>query len=69
MPDGFNPCRLCGSPPEIVSGFSRKSDSVRCTGAGCINKIDVDYTVKECRNRWNSANPSTTTPVRQEKTL
>lgn len=54
---GFNPCIKCGSYPEIISGFSRKSDDVMCSNPACGARIDVDYTVKGCRARWNAVNP------------
>lgn len=65
--EGFNPCKDCGSQPEIITvGYGRKCYDVRCSKLACGQHISVDYTVKECRKRWNEANQLPALPTKSE---
>jgi hypothetical protein len=57
-PSKCNPCRLCGSRPELVSvGYGRNHDDILCSKPGCGQRVDVDGSEKQCCKAWNAQNP------------
>jgi hypothetical protein len=59
FPANCNPCRKCGSRPELISvGYGSNHDDIICSNHGCRQRIEVDGSERVCRKAWNAANPT-----------